>query len=97
MRKLLVLAVVAAALLTSGAATAQGSFGVAPMDPSRVDPRDLIRHDKSETVSSSDPRDYRSLSDRDLQQKANQLAAQEQEIRAARQAVADETARRAKR
>src|SRR4051812_1191748 len=97
MRKFL-LAAIAAASLTSGYATAQRYYG-APLDPSRVDPRDLIvqSDNKSGTVGTSGPQDYSRLSDRDLQRKANELAAQQQQLRAAQQAVADEAARRANR
>ncbi|MDB5410388.1 MAG: hypothetical protein JWL84_5300 [Rhodospirillales bacterium] len=97
MRKFL-LAAVAAASLTSGYATAQ-QFYSAPLDPSRVDRRDLIvqSDDKNGNIGTSGPQDYSKLSDRDLQRKANQLATQQQQLRAEQQAVADETARRANR
>jgi hypothetical protein len=95
MRKLL-LAAVAAASLTSGYATAQRYYG-APLDPSRVDSRDLIvrSDDKNGSVGTSGPQDFSKLSDRDLQRKANQLVTQQQQLRAEQQAIADETARRA--
>jgi hypothetical protein len=99
MRHLLLVAAVAAASLWSGTATAAEGFSGVPLDPSRVDSRDLIRHtdEKPAPGALPDPQDYRRLSDRELAQRANQLAAQEQQIRAAQQAVADETARRANR
>jgi hypothetical protein len=97
MRKFL-LAAVAAASLTSGYATAQ-QFYAAPLDPSRWDSRDRVvsSDDKNGISGSSGPADYGRLGDRELQRKANTLAAQAQQIRAEQQAVADEIARRASR
>jgi hypothetical protein len=93
MRKLL-LAAVAATALSSGYATAQ-QFYAAPLDPSRVDDRDrIVAGDATGISGSSGPQDYSRLSDRDLQRRSNEIAAQQQQLRAEQQAIADETARR---
>jgi hypothetical protein len=93
MRKLL-LAAVAVTALSSGYATAQ-QFYAAPLDSSRVDSRDRIVADDAAGISgSSGPQDYSRLSDRDLQRRSNEVAAQQQQLRAEQQAIADETARR---
>jgi hypothetical protein len=93
MRKLL-LAAVAATALSSGYATAQ-QFYSAPLNPAQVDNRDRIVADGATGISgSSGPQDYSRLSDRDLQRRSNEVAAQQQQLRAEQQAIADETARR---
>jgi hypothetical protein len=96
MRKML-LAAVAAAALTPGYAMAQGFSGAPPLDPGRVDGRQLIKHSNDPVVTPvSTPKERASLSNDDLQRRLDALTAQEQQIRTERQAILDEAARRAK-
>jgi hypothetical protein len=96
MRKML-LAVVAAVSLTSGYAMAQSFSGAPPLDPGRVDSRQLIKHsDEPVLTPVSTPKERASLSNDDLQRRLDALSAQEQQIRTERQAILDEAARRAK-
>jgi hypothetical protein len=96
MRKMLLTAVAAAAL-TPGYATAQSFSGAPPLDPGRVDSRQLIKHsDEPVLTPVSTPKERASLSNDDLQRRLDALSAQEQQIRTERQAILDEAARRAK-
>jgi hypothetical protein len=96
MRELL-LAAVAAAALTSGYAVAQGMYSAPPLDLSRVDSKDLIKHyDEKVDTPIYTPEQKNAFSNSDLQRRLDALAKQEQQIRVERQAIADEAARRAK-
>jgi hypothetical protein len=94
MRKL-VLAAIAALPLASGYASAQNFFNARPLDPAKVDSKDIIRHDPVGTPVYT-PEAKKDFSNSDLQRRLDVLAVQEQQIRAERQAIIDEAARRAK-
>jgi hypothetical protein len=82
--------------LTPGEATAQNFFNARPLDPAKVDSKDLIRHDPPSATPVYTPEAKKDFSNSDLQRRLDTLATQEQQIRAERQAIMDEAARRAK-